>query len=175
MENKHLSILDVAGKPKWISEYEFTFIDKVEIEIKYIFSSISAFFRNIIYGVKNLIYYFPVIWHDRYWDYEFMLDLLEIKIKQMRDGIKKDNILAETDKYVSQMNDTLYHIICFKEASDRFEMMSQDRLKEIQLIQDETERNEMIRKYYTDSMNYEDEQWGLIWEHISDYGRHWWD
>ena len=104
-----------------------------------------------------------------------MLDLLEVKIKQMRNGIKKDNVLANTDEYVKQMDDVLWHITCFKEASDRFEAMSQDKLIAIQNETDKSKKEELIRWYYTDSVNYEDEQWNLIWEKISDNGRHWWD
>lgn len=174
MKEKQLSILDVTEKPEWF-DYKLTTLEKIEVEIKYIYSKITSFWHNLTYGIKNLIYYFPIIWNDRHWDYEYMLDLLEAKIKQMRDGINKDNILANTDEYVKQMDDVLWHIICFKEASDRFEAMSQDKLIAIQNETDKSKKEELIRLYYTDSVNYEDEQWCSIWEKISDNGRHWWD
>ena len=174
MKEKQLSILDVTEKPEWF-DYQLTTLKKIEVEIKYIYSKITSFWHNLTYGIKNIIYYFPVIWNDRHWDYEYMLDLLEAKIKQMRDGINKDNILANTDEYVKQMDDVLWHITCFKEASDRFEAMSQDKLIAIQNETDKSKKEELIRLYYTDSVNYEDEQWCLIWKKISDNGRHWWD
>lgn len=175
MKEKQLSILDVTDRPEWMYNYKFTLWDEIVIEFKHIFASITGFWHNLTYGIKNLIYYFPVIWNDRHWDYEFMLDLLERKIKQMRDGIKKDNILAKTDEYVKQMNDALWYITCFKEAWDRFEMMSQNRLKEIQDETDEKVKDKMVRQYYIDSVNYENEQWDKIWDIIKEYGRHWWN
>ena len=104
-----------------------------------------------------------------------MLGLLERKIKQMRDGIKEDNVLAKTDEYVRQMDDTLCYIAYFKEAYDRFEMISQHRLKEIQDETDKKVKDQMVHQYYIDSINYENEQWNKIWDTIRQYGRHWWD
>ena len=34
-------------------------------------------------GIKNLIYWFKVIWNDRDWDYSFMLILWRHKLKSM--------------------------------------------------------------------------------------------
>ena len=73
------------------------------------------------------------------------------------------------------MDDALWYIACFKEASDRFEMISQNRLKEIQDETDEKVKDKMVRQYYIDSVNYENEQWDKIWDIIKEYGRGWWD
>ena len=40
-------------------------------------------FRNIKYGIENLIKWFPTIWNDRDWDYCFLYDLLYFKLKNM--------------------------------------------------------------------------------------------
>jgi hypothetical protein len=39
--------------------------------------------RRVVYGVRNLFAYLPIIWHDRDWDYSCMLDLWEFKFKRM--------------------------------------------------------------------------------------------
>src|SRR5271157_3283300 len=39
--------------------------------------------RCVVYGVRNLYAYFPLIWHDRDWDYSSMLDLWELKFNRM--------------------------------------------------------------------------------------------
>lgn len=39
--------------------------------------------RCVVYGIRNLYAYFPLIWHDRDWDYSCMLDLWELKFQRM--------------------------------------------------------------------------------------------
>jgi len=43
------------------------------------------FFRKIKYGIENLIYFLPYIWNDRDWDYDFIYELLYIKLKKMEE------------------------------------------------------------------------------------------
>jgi hypothetical protein len=39
--------------------------------------------RNIKYGVKNIIDYFPIIWKDRDWDHYYLYRLLRYKLERM--------------------------------------------------------------------------------------------
>lgn len=39
--------------------------------------------RCVLYGLRNLYAYAPLIWHDRDWDYSSMLDLWELKFRRM--------------------------------------------------------------------------------------------
>lgn len=41
--------------------------------------------RNIKYGIRNIIVWFPVIWHDRQWDHYYFHLLLKKKLELMRD------------------------------------------------------------------------------------------
>ena len=41
-------------------------------------------FRDIKYGIQNLIKWFPVIWKDRSWDYIYLLDILSFKLSLMK-------------------------------------------------------------------------------------------
>lgn len=45
--------------------------------------------RNFIDGVKNLYYWFPIIWKTRAWDYGFTYDMLEFKLKETSNYISK--------------------------------------------------------------------------------------
>ena len=42
--------------------------------------------RGVIAGIKNLIYWFPVIWRDHNWDYYHLLQILKHKLQ----AIEKD-------------------------------------------------------------------------------------
>lgn len=39
--------------------------------------------RNFFDGVSNLVTWAPIIWRDRDWDYSFLLDMLEFKLRRM--------------------------------------------------------------------------------------------
>lgn len=39
--------------------------------------------RNLGQGIRNIIYWFPVIWKDRHWDYAFLLYILRHKLEAM--------------------------------------------------------------------------------------------
>jgi hypothetical protein len=47
--------------------------------------------RNIKYGVKNLITWFPTIWRDRNWDDHFIFELLRVKLENQSKYIGKKN------------------------------------------------------------------------------------
>ena len=37
--------------------------------------------RNIMEGIKNIIYWFPIIWKDRNWDHHYIFEVLKHKLK----------------------------------------------------------------------------------------------
>ena len=41
-------------------------------------------FHNLRHSIRNIIYWFPVIWKDHNWDYSFLLIILRHKLKAMR-------------------------------------------------------------------------------------------
>ena len=48
--------------------------------------SINIQYRSIKTGIKNLIFYFKVIWNDRFWDSYFIYILLDKKLQQMENN-----------------------------------------------------------------------------------------
>lgn len=48
------------------------------------FSEIRIFFRNLFIGFHNLIEWFPVIWKDRDWDKDYIMEILIYKMKRNR-------------------------------------------------------------------------------------------
>lgn len=44
--------------------------------------------REIIRGLRNLLYWFPIIWHDRPWDYVFLYRMLRHKLASISDSIE---------------------------------------------------------------------------------------
>jgi len=60
------------------------------------------FHRNFIVGVKNLIYWFPIIWKDRNWDDSYIFTILSHKLKTQSKyiGGRGIHVSAERDAEV---------------------------------------------------------------------------
>jgi len=59
-------------------------------------------------GVKNLIYWFPVIWKDRNWDQYFIYEVLKHKLKAQA------NYIGAKDRHTSAQRDARNMRICAK-------------------------------------------------------------
>ena len=63
-------------------------------------------FKNIKRGIKNIIYWLPIIWKDRDWDYYYIYIVLKHKLQNLHDGLTKRNL------YVNVEHDTKYIRLC---------------------------------------------------------------
>jgi hypothetical protein len=60
-------------------------------------------FRNVKYGIGNLIKWFPVIWKDRDWDHWFLYVILQFKLKQMEKLQRKYGHSVNSETYANQI------------------------------------------------------------------------
>ena len=67
---------------------------------------IRRYINNLIINIKNLIYWFPVIWDDRDYDYVF---ILRIEMHKINSIIKR---YEKTSYYVGQEDNLRYLLIC---------------------------------------------------------------
>jgi len=51
--------------------------------MKNFFDGLNDDFRKFLIGIKNLIFWLPIIWKDRNWDYYYILKMLKHKLKLM--------------------------------------------------------------------------------------------
>lgn len=176
-KKKHLSIFDV-DKPDW-HKYSYTvqreYTKDYWSNAKNIVGNICAFFKKIIRGLKNIIYYLPTIWTDRHWDYGFLLEIMRKKLINMRDGIHKDDLVVETSQIVNQINNTLTDIDNFHNAMDLFEMQTYDDLVKIRDTKDKKEKDKLLKDWYIRQIEFENECWNKIWDGIKENARGWWN
>lgn len=48
------------------------------------FSEVRIFFRNLYIGFRNIIEWIPIIWKDRDWDKDYIMEILIYKLKRNR-------------------------------------------------------------------------------------------
>ena len=61
------------------------------------------FIKKIKIGISNLIYWLPIIWYDRNWDYCYIFDILKHKLNAQADFIEKRNNHFSAEKDVRNM------------------------------------------------------------------------
>jgi hypothetical protein len=57
--------------------------------------------HDIIQGIKNLIYWFPVIWRDRDWDTTYIWNILSYKLKKQAINTGKYGLKYDSDKMLT--------------------------------------------------------------------------
>ena len=69
--------------------------------------------RRLIYGIKNLIKWFPIIWKDRDWDYYYTMEIFKKKLLFSAKHMRKYGHLENSIKYAEQMEDCafLMHVV----------------------------------------------------------------
>jgi len=79
-------------------------------------------------GIQNLWVWFPIIWHDRWWDYSFMHNMLAFKLKRMQHGWagahyieceKEERKLAELISILNEIKNLETH--CSIESDQKIE------------------------------------------------------
>jgi hypothetical protein len=66
-----------------------------------ILPNLKSFLNDIVYGIKNLIKWTPIIWIDRDWDWYFLAKILKYKISNMAKYERKygHHVRAEKDAH----------------------------------------------------------------------------
>jgi hypothetical protein len=54
--------------------------------------------RYYWYGLKNLWYFFPVIWNDRWWDHTFLTTLMYYKLRHMEKNFLEYGLHVRADR-----------------------------------------------------------------------------
>lgn len=171
---KKLTLLDV-DIPFTLCESKSTSLEDFWYELINKLTDIKIFFRDIIIGVKNIFYYLPIIWKDRYWDYSYTLDLLVHKLEQQKKGFIKNQITADTPQIVEQINEIIHKIHRYNNSFEYFEDENQDFLYQIKEEKDEYKKEELISKFITNSYEYENKCWNDIFDSLKKYMRNFWD
>ena len=91
---------------------------------------IRSFFNSIIYGIENLIVWFPIIWSDRNWDQVYLYIILQHKLDQMQKYFRKygHHVGAERDArkmeicsmVLERLITDVYHDQAFKKYDEKW-------------------------------------------------------
>lgn len=133
----------------------------------------NAYYKVVI-GIANILYYLPLIWEDRSWDYTYNYKFLRVKLeKQRRDILKYSN-------HVNATNDAQELFVCIellkrlenKEYDDiLFESRGGMEVLWYKARSGVTSMNIRISKMKD---NYQNQDIDLLATYLKKYGSGWW-
>lgn len=98
------------------------------------------------------------------WDWEFLLGMMELKLKAMRDYFAKAEIVLESKDMAKEIDHCLSLIEAFRNHDDEYDLKKSSS-------KDEAKAKEYILSHYEQ----ESEKFKKIFDYLGERMRHWWD
>ena len=93
-------------------------------KIRHRFQRFVTSLTRIPQRLIHIAEYLPLLWHDRHWDYRFIFDLLDFKLRKMEDTLRNSNINEDSEdvcksirtcrNLLSRSQDENWHILIQK-------------------------------------------------------------
>ena len=138
------------------------------------------FLRRIGRFILRLVRWIPVLWKQEEWDFGYTYDLLEQKIKDLRDCIKTDTWHTEecVKEELEQIDSVLEHLdkyrnwtkyIDIPEPPEGFQRFTpcEDGLSQWNSFPEEHEAFQRANKF-------EEEHFNAFWDELKKNGGNWW-
>ncbi len=78
--------------------------------------------RSVFYGIRNLIYWFPLIWQDRNYHYQYLFRILRHKLFDMEHMLRKEGLAVDSEHSARQLH--LCVALLDRLIADKYESMS---------------------------------------------------
>lgn len=143
---------------------------------------------NKVYGiyrrVKKIIEYIPLLWKDEDWDYCYLIDMLDYKLKRMAKCIDDNDIIADKEIVIGDINIVRKHIEEFNNPKEHECRIRGDLIKTGDVVDDiifavnkcrSCIRRGKCSEEYIELDALEHKSWENIWDTLKDKGRSFWD
>ena len=136
-----------------------------EIIIDFIYNKIIIPKRVFQESIESVIFWIPVIWKDRDWDYDFLLKLMEVKIRKMKKFFEEDGVAIHSKKELKEMGiaSGLLKRLREEDYTRYLHNKHDEKWGRLELKNNRIERNnvpeekrEIERKEFKDIMDHED-------------------
>ena len=132
--------------------------------------------RKIWRFINRIIKWIPILWKQEDWDYEYLYDLMEVKMRELQKCLKEDDLHLHSDKYARQISICLAYLDRYRNWDNYIEYPTDDfkwvdckngckRLEHTNKI------NEIKRKK---AIPYEQFNYDMFWKRFIQWHRQWW-
>lgn len=126
--------------------------------------------------LKRLIFWVPIIWKQEDWDISYLYDLIEIKLKEIRKCLLKDDIHKDSDLRVREIDICLAYLDRYRNWTNYieypiddiiFEPASECTSKMVSTNSHNKAKRKLVSKY--EDFNYE-----MFWKRFMQWHQKWW-
>lgn len=160
---------------KSLEDSKMTIKDWV-IEILF-YNPLSIKLRKIGRFILRLIRWIPVLWKQEEWDFGYTYDILEHKIKEIRNNITKDTWHTSdcVKEELEQIDSVLDHLDKFRNWTKYIEIPSsvnkwvdnENGTKSLEFTEEE-------HLAYQKAEEFEEEHYNAFWDELKEYSSNWW-
>lgn len=169
---KNLKLMDCVPYEQWLDENRIKlWWEDCYYNMRKLILDIPSFYNNCVYGIKNIIYFLPVIWRYRHWDFEYILDILLKTLEIHKKRLLKNGIAIDTNKTAEEIELSIQDIKKYLEYSEDFEKENQELLSRIK----NSKNDDALKEYLSQLLEFENEKWDNIFENLKKNMRKWWD
>lgn len=162
-------------------------------------NKIKNTYYAIVNGIRNILYWLPIVWRDQQWDYAFMLTIMQHKLSSMDEFFRGKHavtlnhleVAAEirhVEACVSRLLKCEYFDVALEDCEDSWgipsmSFVSRDGSRQfvgLAFPKARTDAQQMsARDEYGLALKEADaaelRDWITVWDTIREYGRGWWD
>lgn len=143
------------------------------------FNFVSRFLRKLGRFILREIRWVPVLWNQEDWDSEYIYDLLEIKMKELRKDMSKDywHDQKSVQKGIRQIDICLKRLDMWRNWTDYYEYPMDDVYSEptedgkYYVMKYSSEENEKQR---LGALTFEQKNYDKFWKDFLAWHRGWW-
>lgn len=134
------------------------------------FYNLKKFGRFIL----RLIKWFPILWKQEDWDYEYLYDLIEIKLKELRECLQKDDLHVDSDKYATQISICLAYMDRFRNWDNYVDLPEYASWEKHGLNFSEKATKEYRKSIVKKMISFEKDNYNMFWKRFIQWHRNWW-
>ena len=149
------------------------------IEDKILYGKLGCFIRHLIRFIKRLPKWIKICWNQENWDYNYLYDLIEIKLKEFLKAQEEDtwHVPKETKRRARQIKICLAYLDRYRNWTDYYDYPMEDIYFEKaedglgSYLRHKSSINEAKRK---GADKYEKFNYGMFWKRFLQWHQGWW-
>ena len=134
------------------------------------FYGLRKFGRFIIREIK----WIPILWKQEDWDYEYIYELMEVKMKELRECLRQDDMHVDSDKYARQISICLAYMDRFRNWDHYVKDYNENRYAslsvQIRSKKDLYKRKASVRRMIA----FETDNFNMFWKRFVQWHKQWW-
>ena len=136
---------------------------------------------HVVYGLRKfgrfiirLFKWIPILWKQEDWDYEYIYDLMEVKMKEIQNCLRKDTLHVGNNRHIREINICLAYMDRFRNW-DKYVELPEDASWGERGLKFSNNTTKKYRKSLVKKMiSFETDNFNMFWKRFIQWHKNWW-